>query len=53
VAIEALARRLPSLRMEDQQLDWVPMFVPRGVQTLLVAWDRADDQPRHEGKGTP
>jgi hypothetical protein len=51
VAVETLARRLPSLRMEDQPLDWVPMFVPRGVQSLLVAWDAADAEPGHDGLG--
>jgi cytochrome P450 len=54
VAVETLARRLPSLRMEDQPLDWVPMFVPRGVQSLLVAWDAAGDgDQRDDREGAP
>ncbi len=54
VAVETLARRLPSLRMEDQPLDWVPMFVPRGVQSLLVAWDAAGDGYRRDDReGAP
>ena len=54
VAIEALARRLPSLRMEDQPLDWRADVVPVAVQSLLVAWDVAGDgDHRDDGEGAP
>ncbi|HEX4083219.1 MAG TPA: cytochrome P450, partial [Acidimicrobiales bacterium] len=53
VAIEALARRRPSLRMEDQPLDWVPMFVPRGLQSLLVTWEVGDGDSDGDSRGRP
>jgi pimeloyl-[acyl-carrier protein] synthase len=38
LAIAALLRRAPNLRLVDQQPPWRPTFVLRGLQSLQVAW---------------
>ena len=38
LAIAALLRRAPDLRLLDQQPPWRPTFVLRGLQSLQVAW---------------
>jgi cytochrome P450 len=41
IALEALSRRIPSLRLvEDQQLRYSPNITFRGPAELLVDWDR-------------
>jgi pimeloyl-[acyl-carrier protein] synthase len=38
IAIAALLRRAPELRLLDHKLNWRPTFVLRGLQSLEVAW---------------
>ena len=38
LAIAALVRRAPNLRLVDEEPRWRPTFVLRGLQSLQVAW---------------
>lgn len=40
IAIDALIRSLPGLRLGDEAETWHPTLISRGMQSFPVAWDR-------------
>lgn len=43
IAIPALFRALPGLRLKGDAIEWLPSFMMRGMKALPVVWDRTSD----------